>query len=192
MDKKLKIIGICGSLRKDSLNRKALNFSKKFFPKDVEFTIIEIGDLPLFNQDLESSPPTSVNEYREKIKSADGILFAAAEYNYSISAVLKNAIEWGSRPYGTAVLKGKPVAIMGVSTGMMGTGRGQYHLRQICVQVDMYPLNRPEVMIPFGREKFEQDGSLHDERTEEKIKKLVDALIIWTKKFSNGYTNVVS
>lgn len=184
MDKKLKIVGICGSLRKDSLNRKALNASKKFFPENVEFEIIEIGDLPLFNQDLESNPPISVNEYRKKIKSSDGLFFAMSEYNYSISAVLKNAIEWGSRPYGNAVLDGKPIAIMGVSTGMMGTGRGQYHLRQICVQVNMYPLNRPEVMIPLGQEKFDKDGNLVDKHTEEKISKLVNELIIWTKKFS--------
>lgn len=121
MDKKLKIVGICGSLRKDSLNRKALSASKKFFPEDVEFEIVEIGNLPLFNQDLELNVPTSVDKYREKIKSSDGILFAMAEYNYSVSAVLKNAIEWGSRPYGNAVLNGKPVAIMGVSTLQLQT-----------------------------------------------------------------------
>lgn len=114
---------------------------------------------------------------------ADGILFASAEYNYSISAVLKNTIEWGSRPCGNAVLNGKPAAIMGVSGGMMGTGRAQYHLRQICVQIDVYLLNKPEVMIPSGQDKFDQDGNLKDTHTEAKIKKLVAALIVWTEKF---------
>lgn len=183
MDSKLKIVGICGSLRKDSLNRKALNASNKFFPEYVEFEVIEIGNLPLFNQDLELDIPACVNEFREKIKNAHGILFAMPEYNYSVSAVLKNAIEWGSRPYGKAALNGKPAAIMGVSTGMMGTGRAQYHLRQICVQVDIHLLNRPEVLIPFGQDKFDQDGNISDKHTEEKIKQLVNALIAWTKKF---------
>lgn len=183
MDKKLKIVGICGSLRKESLNRKALNASKKFFPPDVEFEILEIGDMPLFNQDLEPTPPESVIKFREKIQSADGILFAMPEYNYSVSAVLKNAIEWGSRPYGKAVMNRKPVAIMGVSTGMLGTGRAQYHLRQICVQVDMYPLNKPEVMIPLGLDKFDKEGNLIDVHSKEKIEKLVNALITWVKKF---------
>jgi len=185
MDKKMKIVGICGSLRKDSLNRKALNVSKKFFPENVEFEIVGIGDLPLFNQDLEADPPQSVSKFREKIKSSDGILFAMPEYNYSVSSALKNAIEWGSRPYGTAVLTGKPAAIMGVSAGMMGTGRAQYHFRQICVQVDIHLFNKPEILIPFGQDKFGQDGNMTDKHTEEKIKELVDALIVWTKKFSN-------
>lgn len=183
MDKKLKIVGICGSLRKESLNRKALIASKKFFPPDVKFEIVEIGDMPLFNQDLEENLPGSVVKFREKIQSADGILFAMPEYNYSVSAVLKNAIEWGSRPYGKAVMNGKPVAIMGVSTGMLGTGRAQYHLRQICVQVNMYPLNKPEVMIPLGLDKFDKDGNLTEIHTKEKIEKLVNALIVWTRKF---------
>jgi len=185
MEKRLKIVGICGSLRKESLNRKALNTSRKFFPAEVDFEIIEIGDMPLFNQDLELSLPESVAKFREKIQSADGILFAMPEYNYSVSAVLKNAIEWGSRPYGKAVLNGKPVGIMGVSTGMMGTGRAQYHLRQICVQVDMYPLNKPEVMIPLGIDKFDKEGSLIDVHSAEKIEKLVNALVIWTSKLAS-------
>lgn len=189
MDTKLKIAGICGSLRKDSLNRKALNVARKFFPADVAFEIVEIGALPLFNQDLEVELPASVIEFREKIKSADGILFAMPEYNYSISAVLKNAIEWGSRPYGAAVLNGKPVALMGVSTGMMGTGRAQYHMRQVCVQVDMYPLNRPEVMIPLGQEKFDTNGNLNDEHTEKKIKELVNALISGIKNNISSYSS---
>lgn len=180
MDTKLKIVGICGSLRKESLNRQALNVARKFFPKDVVFEVVEIGTLPLFNQDLEVELPASVVKFREKVRSADGILFAMPEYNYSISAVLKNAIEWGSRPYGNAVLNGKHAAIIGVSTGMMGTGRGQYHLRQIGVQVDMHFLNRPEVLIPFGKDKFDEKGNMTDIHTEEKIKKLVEALIAQT------------
>ncbi len=182
MDKNLKIIGICGSLRKESFNRKALKTAKKFIPLNADFEIVEIGALPLFNQDLESDPPKSVVEFREEIKSADGILFAVAEYNYSVSAVLKNAIEWGSRPYGLAVLNKKPIAMMGVSTGMLGTARAQYHLRQICIQTDMYVFNQPEVIITFGKDKFDELGNLVDEHTLEKIKNLVEAFIPWIEK----------
>ncbi len=184
MDNKLKIVGLCGSLRKDSFNRKALNSVKKFLPENIDFEIVEIGHLPFFNQDLENNPPPMVTEFREKIKAADGILFATPEYNYSISAVLKNAIEWGSRPYANAVMNKKPVAIMGASTGMIGTGRAQYHLRQMCVQVDMYPLNRPEVMITFASDKFDPAGNIIDKHTEEKIQELVTAFIDWINKIS--------
>lgn len=177
-------MGICGSLRKESLNWKALHVAEKYISNDVDFEIVEIGALPLFNQDLEAQIPIPVKVYREKIQSADGILFAMPEYNYSVSAVLKNAIEWGSRPYGNAVLNGKPVAIMGVSTGMIGTGRGQHHLRQICVQVDMHPMNRPEVMIPFGKDKFGPDGTALDAHTEDKIQQMVVAFVGWIRKYS--------
>lgn len=183
MEKRLKIVGICGSLRKDSMNRKALLVASRYIPENVDFEIIEINSLPLFNQDLESDPPQSVLAFRTKISAADGILFSMPEYNFSVSAALKNAIEWGSRPYGKAVLNGMPVAIMGVSNGMIGTARGQYHLRQICVQVDMHPLNRPEVLITFGMEKFDKNGNLTDSHAEEKIKQLVEALVVWTKRF---------
>jgi len=179
----MNIIGIGGSLRKGSFNRKALNTAKQFFPEDVSFEIVEIGNLPLYNPDFDETPPQEAIAFREKVKKADAILFSMAEYNYSVSSVLKNAIEWGSRPYGKGVMQGKPVAIMGVSSGMLGTGRGQYHLRQICVQVDMHPLNRPEVMIPNGQDQFDEAGNLVNDHTKEKIKELVEALVIWTKQF---------
>lgn len=184
MEKKIKIIGICGSLRKGSYNRMALNFAKKIAPPTVDFQIVEIKNLPFFNQDLENNLPKEVLEFREKIKKADAILFSSPEYNYSIPGVLKNAIEWGSRPYEAGVLKRKPVAIMGTSSGMVGTGRGQYHFRQICVQVDMYVLNRPEVMIPFASQQFDEKGNLLDPHTKEKIKEIVEALVLWAKKMN--------
>jgi chromate reductase, NAD(P)H dehydrogenase (quinone) len=180
MEQKIRIIGICGSLRKGSYNRMALNTAKQYAPENVTFEIVEIGDLPHFNQDLEANPPESVNIFREKIKTADAILIATPEYNYSITSVLKNAIEWASRPYGVASMNQKPVAIMGASNGMMGTGRAQYHLRQILVQTDSYVVNRPEVMIPFAQDKFDPEGKLNDSKTGEKIKELVEALVVWT------------
>jgi chromate reductase, NAD(P)H dehydrogenase (quinone) len=177
MKQKVKIVGLCGSLRKQSFNRTILEFATQQVPKNAEIEIVEIGNLPFFNQDLEENPPTEVVKFREKIAVADGILFAVAEYNYSVSSVLKNAIEWASRPYGDAVINGKTVAMMGASNGMIGSARAQYHLRQMCVQADMYPLNKPEVMVPFGQEKIDEQGNITDEKTKEKISELVQALV---------------
>lgn len=186
MNTQLKIIGICGSLRKKSINRALLETIKEYIPENVQYEIIEIGDLPFFNQDIETNPPSEVVQLRDAIKNADTIIFATPEYNYSISAVLKNAIEWGSRPYGSAVLNGKPIAIMGASTGMIGTARSQNHLRQICVQVNMYPLNKPEVLVTFANEKVDQDGKIGDQHTKDKIKELVEALVNWTLKLNTN------
>lgn len=186
MENQINIIGICGSLRKGSYNRMSLDAVAEFLPKNVSFEIVEIGDLPHFNQDLEENPPQSVVNFREKIKSADAILFSVAEYNYSISSVLKNAIEWASRPYVGAVLNRKPVAMMGASNGMVGTGRAQHHLRQMMVQTDSLVLSRPEVMISFAQEKFDKKGKLHDDKTKEKIQDLVKALVEWTVKLKHS------
>lgn len=186
MNNKLKIIGLCGSLRKASFNRMALQIVQKNIPANVEFEIVEIENLPHFNQDLEATLPAAVVAFREKIKSADAVLLAVAEYNYSISSVLKNAIEWASRPYGNAVLNLKPVAIMGASNGMMGTSRAQYQLRQMLLQTDSFTLNKPEVMIALAQDKFDQDGNLHDDKTLQKIKDLVNALVDWTIKLKKS------
>lgn len=187
---KLKIIGICGSLRKKSINRILLEMVKEYIPENTQFEIVEIGNLPFFNQDNETNPPSEVIQFRNTIKNADAIIFTTPEYNYSISAVLKNAIEWGSRPYGLVVLNGKPVAIMGASTGMIGTARAQGHLRQICAQVNMYPLNKPEVLVTSANEKIDQDGNIIDTHTKDKIKELVNALINWSLKINNDVKKI--
>ncbi len=186
MDNKIKIVGVCGSLRKGSYNHMALTIAKENMPENVQFEIAEIGDLPHYNQDLDENPPSSVLEFRKKIEEADALLIAVAEYNYSISSVLKNAIEWGSRPYHKAVLNRKPIALMGASNGMVGTGRAQHHLRQMFVQTDSLVLSRPEVMISFAQEKFDKDGVLHDDKTLQKIQELVHALVDWTKKLKKS------
>ena len=186
MKKRLKIIGICGSLRQKSFNKILLEIFASYLPENVHFEAVNISSLPFFNSDLEAAPPQEVIKFRNVIQFADAIIFATPEYNYSISGVLKNAIEWGSRPYGVAVLNGKPVAMMGASTGMIGTARAQSHLRQICVQCDMRPLNRPELFVSFAGDKINQRGEIIDQHTKEKIQEMVKALIDWAQKFAKS------
>jgi chromate reductase len=164
----------------------ALKFAAQIVSENVEIEIFDLEGIPIYNQDLEENLPEKVKEFKMKISSADAILIATPEYNYSIPGVLKNAIDWASRPYGKNSFDGKPLAIMGASPGMTGTARSQYHLRQSCVFLNMYPLNRPEVMIPHAHEKFDADGNLKDEHTKKKIAQLLDELVNWRKKLELG------
>jgi chromate reductase, NAD(P)H dehydrogenase (quinone) len=182
MQKSIKILGIAGSLRKGSYNRAALKTAQKMLPDNVILEIFELDKIPPFSQDLEKQLPESVVDLKEKIRSADTILFVTPEYNKSIPGVLKNAIDWASRPHGDNSWNSKPVAIMGASVGMLGTANAQYHLRQVCINLNVYPLNRPEVMIANAADKFDNEGNLTDQKTREKIKELLDALVIWTIK----------
>jgi len=179
---KISILGLAGSLRKGSYNKTLLRAAMEMVSADAELEIFDLEGLPPFNQDLENQPPEKVKEFKAKIRAADAILIATPEYNYSIPGVLKNAIDNASRPYGDNAFDGKSVAIMGASIGMLGTARAQYHLRQSLVFLNMYPLNQPEVMVPFAQEKIDQNGRVTDPKTREKIKELLEALVIWTRK----------
>jgi len=182
VQKPIKILGIAGSLRKGSYNRAALRIAQKLVPDNTVLEIFELDKIPPFSEDLEKQMPESVANLKAKIRSADAVLFVTPEYNYSIPGVLKNAIDWASRPYGDNSWDSKPVALMGASVGMLGTARAQYHLRQVFVFLNVYPLNRPEVMMANAAEKFDKDGNLTDQKTREKIKELLDALVVWTIK----------
>jgi chromate reductase len=186
MAKKISILGFAGSLRKGSFNRSLLRTAKEVVPQEAELESFDLEGIPPFNQDLENQPPQKVKEFKAKIRAADAILIVTPEYNYSIPGVLKNAIDWASRPYGDNALEGKPVALMGASIGMLGTARAQYHLRQSFVWLNMYPLNQPEVMVPFAQEKFDANGTLTDQKTKEKVKELLESLIRWTKKMQTA------
>ena len=186
MASSLTILGIAGSLRKTSYNRAALRVAQQVAPKDVKVEIFELDGIPVFNQDDDQRPPDKVVQFKARIRAADAILFVTPEYNYSIPGVLKNAIDWASRPYGDSAWDGKPVAVMGASVGRLGTGRVQYHLRQCFVFLNMYPLNRPEVMIADAADRFDDKGNLTDEDTREHIKKLVEALAQWTRQLQKG------
>ncbi len=177
----IKIAGLCGSLRKDSYNRIALEFAKTVVPAEAELQILEIGNLPFFNEDLEVNPGQTVLDFKEKIKNADALLIATPEYNYSVPGVLKNALEWASRPPGHSSLENKPAAMMGASNGMVGTARAQNVLRQIGVHMNLLILNRPLVLISRAQDKF-INGKLEDTKTKEKITELVQALLDWSKK----------
>ena len=174
---KIQILGIVGSLRKDSFNHFALKAAQKLVPDCAVLSLIDLHGIPVFDQDGEKTPPAAVLEFRRRILAADAILFATPEYNYSLPGVLKNAIDWASRPYGESVWLGKPAAVMGASVGGLGTARAQYHLRQILVALDMPVVNQPEVMIGNAAQRFDADGRLTDEPTRQFIQKLLGALV---------------
>ncbi len=182
MERKIKILGIAGSLRKGSYNKTLLRFARDSVPQDAEIEIFDLEGIPPYNQDLDDHMPARVMEFKDMIKKADAILIATPEYNYSIPGVLKNAIDWASRPPGDNAWDGKPVAIMSASIGMLAGSRAQYHLRQSFVYINMYPVNRPEVMVPFAADKVDANGNLTDEKSKEKIRELVESLITWTKR----------
>ncbi len=182
MTSKLSILGFAGSLREGSYNRAILRAAQEMVPSEAKLEIFDLAGITLFNQDLETQPAERVTEFKAAIRAADALLIATPEYNYSMSGVLKNALDSASRPYGDNALDGKPVAIMGASMGVLGTARAQYHLRQSCVFLNMYPMNRPEVMVPVAQEKIDDKGRLTDPKTREKIAELVEALIVWARR----------
>lgn len=174
---KINILGIAGSLRKGSYNRYALQAAQELLPDGATLDLVDLHGIPVFNQDDESVPPAAVLEFKRKILAADAILFATPEYNYSLPGGLKNAIDWASRPYGQSAWHGKTAAIMRASVGNFGTARAQYDLRKILVALDMPVVVQPEVMIGNAAERFDQDGSLTDERSRQLIRKLLSTLV---------------
>lgn len=171
-----KILAISGSLRKASTNTMALKAAQKLAPAGVEITIADLSGLPMYNDDVRAAgEPVSVSELKAKVKAADAILIATPEYNFSIPAVLKNALDWMSRPP-EPPFDGKPVAILGASPGPVGTARVQYHLRQVLVFMNTFTLNKPEVFIGNSGAKFNAEGELTDEVTAKFIVEQITAL----------------
>jgi chromate reductase len=178
----MKIVGIGGTLRKGSFSRSLLLEAQKLVPDGVVIELTEFGDFPLYNPDIPI--PDSVQTFKNKVKTADAILFSTAEYDYSVPGSLKNAIDWASRPYGDNSFEDKPAAIMSESIGNVSGSRAAYHLRQIMVYLDMHVLNKPEVMVPNINTVFDKQGNLTDEHTKEKIKELIQALVNWTERLN--------
>jgi chromate reductase len=182
MDSQITVLAFAGSLRKKSYNKSLLNAAVKLAPKNMKIQIFDLEGIPPFNQDLEMKPPSRVKELKAKIRAADALLIATPEYNYSVPGVLKNAIDWASRPYTDNVFEDKPVALMSASIGMLGGARAQYHLRQTFVFLNAHPLNKPEVMVPYAGDKISENGEVNDETTRKFIIELLRALVSWTER----------
>jgi len=160
---KIKIIAITGSLRKDSFNRQLAMEAGRILGDEAEFHIPDYSDVPLFNQDIEYPAPDSVKRIREIVKSADGIWFFSPEYNHFFTGVLKNLIDWLSRPVSEnepQVLGGKPAAVSGISMGLSGTLIGQDHLVTLISFLDMKVMNKPRLTIPSAMQQTDKDGKL--------------------------------
>ena len=179
-----KILGICGSLRRTSLNMAALRAAAANAPDGVELQVAAISSVPLYANDVyERGFPPAVETLRNQIRNADALLFATPEYNYSFSGVLKNAIDWVSRPPDHP-FTGKAVGMLGCSAGTSGTMRAQYHLRQVMVFLDMRPVNKPELFIPAAGNLFDENGDLTDDVTGKRLSQLLNSLATWSKKIA--------
>ena len=188
MNNPLVILGIAGSLRKQSFNRALLRAAQELTPEGARMDIFELDGIPGFNQDEESNPPAKVADLKQQVRNADAILLVTPEYNYSVPGVLKNAIDWASRPYGDSAWNGKPVALMGATVGTLGTGRAQYHLRQMFVFLNMYAVNQPEVMLSNAHKHFGEDGKLTDEAAKKLMRQLLQELVNWTRRLQRQTT----
>lgn len=175
----LKVLGICGSLRKGSYNMAALRACGELMPPDMTLQITSIADIPMFNQDVfDAGMPPPVKRLRDEIVAADGVLFASPEYNFSLTGALKNAIDWASRPPNQA-FQDKPVAVFSATQGPLGGPRNQYDLRKILVQLWAHPLPRPEVFIGSAGTKFDASGKLTDEITRKFLTDLLAGFKEW-------------
>lgn len=172
----MNVIGISGSLRKDSFNSMALRAACKLAPEGMRIEIADLAPIPLYNEDVRSAGwPASVSELKERIRAADAVLLVSPEFNFSVPGVLKNTLDWLSRPPAPP-FDGKPVAIMGASTGILGTARMQYHLRQVLVYMNTFTVNKPEVFITQAATKFNAQGELSDAPTGQVITDLLVSL----------------
>jgi chromate reductase, NAD(P)H dehydrogenase (quinone) len=182
------VLGFSGSLRQGSVNTKLLLAAQTWLPVGLSLEIFNLVPIPLFNQDLMDSgnTPDAVLFFKQRIAANDALLIATPEYNFSIPGVLKNAIDWASRPAKDSPLNDKPLAIMGAG-GRMGTSRAQYHLRQVAVFTNMHPLNKPEVTVSFAEDKFDGSGNLTDEKTRQDVRALLEALLKWTNRLHGLY-----
>lgn len=173
----MNILAICGSLRKKSTNAGLVRYAQSHAPAGSNIIIADLSEIPFYNADITEKPAT-VKQLLQQAGAADALILASPEYNYSIAPALKNALDWISREPENALLSGKAVALMGAGGGM-GTSRAQYHLRQVCVYLNLHPLNRPEVFANAFTPSFDGDGNLVDEKIQGTIKTQLDALVAW-------------
>jgi chromate reductase, NAD(P)H dehydrogenase (quinone) len=176
---KLKVLGICGSLRQQSTNLGLLRYAQDNAPADMEIKRADLSHVPFYNQDLQEVPEPA-QQLLNDIEWAAALLLACPEYNYSLAPPLKNALDWASRQPENYLLDGKAVAILG-SGGGMGSARAQYHLRQVCVYLNLHPLNRPEIFSNAFSDSFDSDGRLVDEKIQLLVIEQLKALQHWAQ-----------
>jgi chromate reductase len=176
-----KIAVIVGSLRRDSFNRKLATAIAKLAPPEFSFTQLEIGDLPLYNQDDDANQAPAVKRLKAEIAGSQGLLFVTAEYNRSIPGVLKNAIDHASRPYGQSAFAGKPAGVLGVSVGAIGTALSQQHLRNVLAYLDVPTLGQPEAFLQANDKLFTEAGDI-GEGSKAFLQGWMNAYAAWVKK----------
>nr|WP_314622972.1 NAD(P)H-dependent oxidoreductase [uncultured Noviherbaspirillum sp.] len=186
MDKSLDIAVLVGSLRKDSLNRKTASAMAELAPASIRLEQVDIGQLPMYNQDLDDAPPDAWTAFRERIRKADGVLFVTPEYNRSVPAALKNAIDIGSRPYGHSAWQGKPGGVVTVSPGAIGGFGANQHLRQMLVFLDVHPLQQPEAYLGNAGKWFGEDGKLQDDSARKFLQTFINAYAAWTQRLTSS------
>lgn len=180
----VRVLGVAGSLRLGSLNRALLRAATKLAPAGLTITTFDLADVPLYNGDVEAAgDPSGVAAFKDAIRAADAVLFVTPEYNHGVPGVMKNAVDWASRPARNAALNGKPVGIIGASPGQTGTARGQSQLRQAFEFTNSYCMPQPEILVFRATEKFDANGELTDARTIEFLGKYLEALRAWTLRF---------
>jgi len=182
---KYDIAVVVGSLRKDSFNRKLANALAQLAPADFSFKQLEIGDLPLYNQDDDGNPAPSVKRLKQEILSAKGLLFVTPEYNRSIPGVLKNALDHASRPYGQNAWAGKPAGVIGVSVGAIGTALAQQHLRNVLAYLDVPTMGQPEAFLHMKEGMFDAQGNL-GAASRDFVQKWMNGYVAWVKKLAGA------
>lgn len=182
----IQIVAFAGSLRKDSFNKALLRAAKELAPEKMKIRIFDLQGIPLYNADVEEQgDPDRVTEFKDAIRSAEGVLITTPEYNHGVPAVSKNAIDWASRPPKNAPLNQKPVGIIGASPGMTGSARGQSQLRQAFEFTDSYCMAQPEVLVSRAHEKFDENGILTDENTRKFLGNYLRAFDAWVRRFTS-------
>jgi chromate reductase len=186
-DRNFKILAFAGSLRKNSINQGLLKAAQEVAPEGVDIEIYDLHDIPLYNDDLNpADPPEPVCDFKNRIKEADSVLIATPEYNYSIPGVLKNAIDWASRPLTDNALKQKPAAILGATGGISGTIRAQLALRQVLQPLETFVMLKPEFYLPKAGPLFDEQGNLQDEETRDRLRGMINALVLWSQRLEES------
>ena len=175
---------IVGSIRKESINLKLAKALVKLAPNDFDCDFIRIDDLPVYNQDLDQSPPEAVSRTKSQIAAAKALLFVTPEHNRSLPTALKNVLDWVSRPYGKNLWAGKPAGIAGASIGAIGTAVAQAHLRSVLGYLDVPTLGQPEVYIQFSQGLVDEDGNITNESTKSFLQNFVKCYAEWISKYS--------